>query len=156
MSCQTSDRRALIRPGLLFAMDSCASCAASTTNGNSEVTADASTDRAHAGSSGGSADSPLAPPTEGGSPPSSSPFSSARDIIAKNIKSATGFDAHAFQLDVGANLHAGHDVLLLAGTASGKTLAIAAVLFMNENKSIILLAPLNELEKLQMSSLLPH
>ncbi|EUC67561.1 DEAD/DEAH-box helicase, partial [Rhizoctonia solani AG-3 Rhs1AP] len=65
-----------------------------------------------------------------------------RDYLKEQILLRTGFHAHAFQLDAVLALVAGKDVIVHAGTGSGKTLIFAAPHFVQPNRTSVLVSPL--------------
>ena len=60
---------------------------------------------------------------------------------------------YRWQLDIGEALHLGLDAYLLAGTGSGKTLTFSMPIFADESgkKMVIVISPLNELQRDQVS-----
>ncbi|KDN41092.1 hypothetical protein RSAG8_07646, partial [Rhizoctonia solani AG-8 WAC10335] len=65
-----------------------------------------------------------------------------RDHLREQIRLKTGFDAHDFQLDAVVALMNGKDVIVHAGTGSGKTLIFAAPHFLQHNRTSVLISPL--------------
>ncbi|KAJ7729256.1 P-loop containing nucleoside triphosphate hydrolase protein [Mycena maculata] len=57
-----------------------------------------------------------------------------------------GMDAHKWQVDFGKALHLGLDCTMIAGTGMGKTMPFVMPLFVELDKMIIIISPLNALE----------
>ncbi|KAJ7034223.1 P-loop containing nucleoside triphosphate hydrolase protein [Mycena alexandri] len=58
-----------------------------------------------------------------------------------------GLTAHDWQVDIGEALHLGLDCTLIASTGAGKTLPFVMPLFVESEKMIIIISPLNALEE---------
>ncbi|KAJ7229254.1 P-loop containing nucleoside triphosphate hydrolase protein [Mycena rebaudengoi] len=57
-----------------------------------------------------------------------------------------GMIAHGWQVDIGEALHLGVDCSLIAGTGAGKTMPFVMPLFLDADKIIVIISPLNALE----------
>ncbi|KAJ6499888.1 P-loop containing nucleoside triphosphate hydrolase protein [Mycena vulgaris] len=57
-----------------------------------------------------------------------------------------GMTAHEWQVDIGEALHLGVDCSMIAGTGAGKTMPFVMPLFVESDKIIIIISPLNALE----------
>ncbi|KAJ7235802.1 P-loop containing nucleoside triphosphate hydrolase protein [Mycena rebaudengoi] len=64
------------------------------------------------------------------------------EFSAKN----DGMIAHDWQIDIGEALHLGVDCSLIAGTGAGKTMPFVMPLFLDSEKIIVIISPLNALE----------
>ncbi|KDN41835.1 hypothetical protein RSAG8_07206, partial [Rhizoctonia solani AG-8 WAC10335] len=73
-----------------------------------------------------------------------------KKALALETKERTHLDPHDWQLDVALNSHLGPDVFLLAGTGSGRTLALVMPAFLDLNLKIFLVSPLNALANAQV------
>jgi ATP-dependent helicase YprA (DUF1998 family) len=62
-----------------------------------------------------------------------------------------GMTAHEWQVDMGEALHLGLDCSMIAGTGAGKTMPFVMPLFVDSDKMIIIISPLNALEEDQAS-----
>ncbi|KAJ6597419.1 hypothetical protein B0H10DRAFT_1827172 [Mycena sp. CBHHK59/15] len=62
-----------------------------------------------------------------------------------------GMVAHEWQVDMGEALHLGLDCSLIAGTGAGKTMPFVMPLFVESDKMMIIISPLNALEEDQAS-----
>ncbi|KAJ7666122.1 P-loop containing nucleoside triphosphate hydrolase protein [Mycena polygramma] len=62
-----------------------------------------------------------------------------------------GMTAHEWQVDMAEALHLGLDCSLIAGTGAGKTMPFVMPLFVESDKIIIIISPLNALEEDQAS-----
>lgn len=58
--------------------------------------------------------------------------------------------AHEWQVDMGEALHLGLDCSMIAGTGAGKTMPFVMPLFVESDKMIIIISPLNALEEDQV------
>ena len=74
-------------------------------------------------------------------------------LLSTKIEAAFGHPPHEFQVDIGEALHLGLDAVLIAGTGAGKTLTFVMLLMLEENadKTVIVVSPLNELQRDQVS-----
>ena len=61
-----------------------------------------------------------------------------------------GYKMHDFQKRVAMSILMGHDVCLLAGTSSGKSLAFEAPILLLEKKVSLIVVPLNALMNAQV------
>ncbi|KAB5587905.1 DEAD/DEAH-box helicase [Ceratobasidium theobromae] len=75
----------------------------------------------------------------------------SRDHLEAKIYQRTGFTARQFQLEATLAILAGHDVIVHAGTGSGKTLIFAAPHFVLDNKVSIIISPLILLQQDQQN-----
>ncbi|KAJ6611146.1 hypothetical protein B0H10DRAFT_1810185 [Mycena sp. CBHHK59/15] len=62
-----------------------------------------------------------------------------------------GMTAHEWQVDIGEALHLGVDCSLIASTGTGKTIPFVMPLFVESDKIIVIISPLNTLEVNQAS-----
>lgn len=78
---------------------------------------------------------------------------SIRDLVSAEVTARTGKVPYSWQLDVVEAILFGLDCIVLAGTGSGKTLPFAMVLLADgtKKKKVIIVSPLNELQKEQVS-----
>ena len=79
-----------------------------------------------------------------------------RKLISSGLEEQTGHPPHCWQLDVAEAVFLGLDVFLIAETGAGKTWTFVGALLANETKKkkLIVVSPLNELQKDQVSTLL--
>lgn len=79
-----------------------------------------------------------------------------KDALMEAMKNATGYEPYSWQVVIGEALKLGLDVLLLAGTGSGKTntflFPILEALLRKVKRMIWIFSPLKALQKEQASS----
>ena len=68
-----------------------------------------------------------------------------------NTVTRMGYQMHEFQKSVAISIFIGHDVCLLAGTSSGKSLSFEAPMLVLQRKLGIVVAPINALMNAQVS-----
>lgn len=76
-----------------------------------------------------------------------------RQMLSEAIKGSTGKVPYSWQLDTGEALRLKLDCLLLAGTGAGKTMTFLMPIMADNTgkKMVIIVSPLNELQKDQVS-----
>lgn len=74
-------------------------------------------------------------------------FTEWRSRTADAFKRRVGYPPYGWQLNAVEGLQYGLDTMVLAGTGSGKTWLFAILAIAGSKKSVIVLSPLNELER---------
>lgn len=74
-----------------------------------------------------------------------------RKILTKRTRDLTGLTPRDFQLDAAIALWRNRDLMVIAGTGSGKTLSFVMSCFLSKNVVVVIVSPLNALQEDQVS-----
>ena len=74
------------------------------------------------------------------------PDNQLRERLIKQTKARTGLTPRDFQLDTAVALWRNRDVVLVAGTGSGKTLPFVMPCFLSKHVVVVIVSPLNALQ----------
>ena len=77
--------------------------------------------------------------------------STLRELLSKCTKQRTGLLPRPFQLDAAVALVCNRDLIVKVGTGSGKTLAFVMPCFVLMKPVVVVVSPLNALQKDQVS-----